>query len=76
MTNPNRDSAQSFAFAWLDTKETRPDNAAAYAIINDNGRQVPITVTEAPRAYAIQPIVWSQRSLTSEALVAWVRCQR
>ena len=70
ITNPNRDSAQSFAFAWLDTKETRPENAVAYAIINDNERQVPTTVTEALHAYSIQPISWSQRDLATDALVA------
>jgi hypothetical protein len=70
ITNPNRDSAQSFAFAWLDTKETRPENAVAYAVINDNERQVPTTVTEALNAYSITPIIWSQRASVTEALVA------
>jgi Domain of unknown function DUF1829/Domain of unknown function DUF1828 len=70
MTNPNKDSAQSFAFAWIDTRETRPENAVAYAVINDNERQVPATVTDALRAYSIRPIAWSQRDSVTETLVA------
>jgi hypothetical protein len=70
ITHPNRDAARSFSFAWLDTKGNRPENAVAYAIINDNERSVPTTVTEALRAYSIQSILWSQRDLALEALVA------
>lgn len=61
MTNPNRDSAQSFAFAWMDTQPTRAPNAVAYAIINDNERTVPATVTDALRAYGISYALWSRR---------------
>ena len=70
VTNPNRDSAQSFAFAWLDTKENRPAHAMALAIINDNERPVPSTVMEAFRAYGIGSVLWSQRELAREGLAA------
>ena len=70
VTNPNRESAQSFAFAWLDTKDNRPPNAMAFAIINDNDRSVPNTVTDALQAYGIEPILWSQRKMAQAGLAA------
>jgi len=70
VTNPNRETAQSFAFAWLDTKENRPANAMALAIINDNERAVPNTVTDAFRAYGIESVLWSQRERARERLAA------
>lgn len=70
VTNPNRDSAQSFVFAWMDTQPARPGNAAAYAIINDNDRAVPATVTDALRAYGILPVPWSRREDVRERLAA------
>ncbi len=70
VNSPNRDSAQSFAFAWLDTQPARPPNAMAYAIINDNERVVPPTVTDAFSAYGISSILWSQRDRAREGLAA------
>jgi hypothetical protein len=70
IANPNRDSAQNFAFAWMDTQPARPPNAVAYAFINDNERLVPSSVTEAFTAYGINSILWSQREATRESLVA------
>lgn len=70
MTNPNRDSAQSFAFAWMDTQPTRPANAVAYAIINDNERSVPATVTDALSAYGISSVLWSRRDEVREDMAA------
>lgn len=70
ITNPNRDSAQSFAFAWLDTRGNRPPNAMAYAIVNDNERAVPNTVTDAFRAYGIESVAWSRREDARAALAA------
>jgi hypothetical protein len=70
ITNPNRDSAQTFAFAWLDIRETRPSDATAYAIINDNDRIVPSTVVDAFTAYRIKTILWSRRDDVREELAA------
>ena len=70
VTNPNRDSAQSFAFAWLDTQPTRPPNAHAYAVLNDNERAVASTVTDAFAAYGISALLWSERDRAREGLAA------
>jgi hypothetical protein len=70
VTNPNRDSAQSLAFAWLDTRPTRPENSIALAVLNDNERPVPATVGEAFAAYGIASVPWSQRDSVRERLAA------
>ena len=61
VTNPNRDSAQGFAFAWLDTQPIRPPNAHAYAVLSDNERAIPSTITDAFAAYGISALPWSLR---------------
>lgn len=70
MTNPNRDSAQSLAFAWLDTKDARPANAKVLAVLNDNERPVPTAVTDALGAYGIGAVAWSQRDSVRQALAS------
>jgi hypothetical protein len=70
ITNPNRDSAQNYAFAWMDTKPARAENAIAYAFINDNERLVPTSVVDAFSAYGINSILWSEREMSRDVLVA------
>lgn len=70
ITNPNRESAQSYAFAWIDIKETRAKQASALALLNDNDRAVSTTVTEAFSAYGITPVLWSRRDQVREELAA------
>ena len=72
IANPTRDKAENFAFAWIDTAEARrqQQEPLGYAIINDSDRTIPVTVTEALRAYQITPVTWSQRSAHLEQLAA------
>lgn len=35
INRPNRDTAQAVAFGWIDTKDVRPANSRAYALLND-----------------------------------------
>jgi len=58
---PNRNEAQAVAFAWLDTKEVRPPDSKAYALLNDTDREAQPTVLDALRSYQVTPISWSQR---------------
>ncbi len=62
IANPSKDAAQSFIFAWLDTKEVRDQGSTAVAILNDREKGIPGAVLDALRGYAIDPIVWSQRA--------------
>jgi hypothetical protein len=70
INRPSKDSAEATAFAWLDSREARPPEAKAYAVINDTERVVSPQVTSALRRYSIAPIVWSRRQEYAEELVA------
>lgn len=70
INNPNKDTAQNTAFAWLDTKEVRPSDSQAFAILNDRDRQIGDAVQDALRSYDITPIAWSKREDFRERLAA------
>ncbi len=57
----SRDEAMITAFAWFDTREVRPPNSRAYAILNDLEREVPTTVVDALQSYDVRAIPWSKR---------------
>lgn len=61
INRPNRDTAQAAAFAWIDTKEVRPPESKAYAILNDSEIPVSPAVLDALRNYDVRPIPWSGR---------------
>ena len=61
VNRPTRDSAQSVAFSWLDTREVRPSESHAYAIVNDGDQDVPAGVLAALRNYDVKPVRWSER---------------
>lgn len=70
MTRPNRDTAQSIAFSWLDTKDVRSPDSRAYAILNDGEQSVSSAVLDALRSYDVRPVVWSGREHIREELAA------
>ncbi len=70
INNPNKDNAQNTAFAWVDTKESRPPGSVAYAVLNDRDHTISAAVTEALTSYEINPLPWSKRSEFQERLVA------
>lgn len=61
INHPSRDTAQSFAFSWVDTKKARAPGSRAYALLNDAEREVSGNVLEAMRAYEVRPVPWSRR---------------
>jgi hypothetical protein len=61
INRPNKETAQSVAFAWLDTKEVRPEGSKAYAFLNDAERAVAAAVEQALRRYEVTPVPWSER---------------
>jgi hypothetical protein len=61
ITTPTREKAQSFIYAWNDTRPTRSPDSKAYAILNDAEQPVPGGVIDAFRNYQIQPVPWSSR---------------
>jgi hypothetical protein len=70
INRPDRDSAEAMAFAWVDTKETRPEGSEAYALLNDSESRLLDTVLEALKSYDVYPIAWSEREKFKERLVA------
>jgi hypothetical protein len=57
ITAPTRDKAQSFIYAWNDTRPNRPSEAKAYAVLNDAEQPVSGGVVDAFRNYQIQPVL-------------------
>ncbi|MDX1963932.1 MAG: DUF1829 domain-containing protein [Pirellulales bacterium] len=70
INRPNRDTAQSFAFSWIDIKEVRPADAKAYAILNDTEHAVSETVIDALHNYGVTPIKWTMREESLQDLAA------
>jgi hypothetical protein len=61
INRPTRDTAESFILAWLDTRQVRPTDSKAYAVLNDSEQPVSGGVMDAFRNYQIQPVPWSHR---------------
>ena len=70
INNPNKETAQNTAFAWLDTKDVRPLDSQAFAILNDRNRQISDAVQDALRSYDIIPVSWGRREEFRERLAA------
>ena len=70
INRPGRDTAQSVAFSWIDTREVRAPDSRAYAILNDSERPVSASVLGAMRSYDVRPIPWSDREGAREELAA------
>ena len=70
INRPNRDTAQAVAFAWIDTKEVRPPDSKAFAMLNDSDTAISSSVTDALKNYDVHPIAWSRRQEVLEELAA------
>lgn len=70
INRPNRETAQSVVFSWVDTKEVRPADSRAYAFLNDSESPVSTTVLDALSSYDVTPVVWSKREELREELAA------
>lgn len=67
---PTKSQAESFIFAWVDTKEMREPYSLSYAMLNDQEEPPAPSVMEALSSYDISPILWSNRKNYIEELVA------
>ncbi len=70
INRPTRDSAESFIYAWTDTREIRSPDSRAYAVLNDIEQSVSGGVLDAFRNYQIQPVPWSHRAEVVTELAA------
>lgn len=69
INHPTKEAAQTYAFAWIDTRDVRPPDSRAYAILNDVEYQVSSGVLSAMRSYDVNPILWTQRESVREELL-------
>jgi len=70
VSKPSRDSAESFSFAWLDTKKVRQIDAIAFAILNDQEQKISSAVIDALNNYNIIPVSWAKRDDFVDKLAA------
>jgi hypothetical protein len=70
INRPIRDTVQSFAFSWIDTKDVRPANSLSYALLNDSDHTPVSAVIDALKNYGVKPVLWSRREEIKEELAA------
>lgn len=70
VNRPSRDTAQAVVLAWIDTKEVRPPDSRAFALLNDSEQPASSAVLDALQHYDVRPIPWSLRETVREGLAA------
>ncbi|MGI8743028.1 MAG: DUF1829 domain-containing protein [Bryobacteraceae bacterium] len=70
INRPARDNAEAFIYAWSDTREVRPPESKAYAVLNDVDQSISGGVLDAFRNYQIHPVPWSTRGEAVTELAA------
>jgi hypothetical protein len=70
INNPTRDAATSMIFSWTDTRDTRPRDSTAWAVLNDAEREPNPDVLSALSQYEITALPWSRREDYLEQLSA------
>ena len=66
----SRDTAEAVAFSWIDTREVRPPDSRAYAMLNDSEQSVSQPIIDALSNYEVRPVRWSQRESVRLELAA------
>ena len=57
----SRETAEAVALSWIDTREVRPADSRAYALLNDSEQSVSQPIIDALSNYEVRPVRWSQR---------------
>ena len=70
INRPDRANAQVMIFSWSDTKNVRPPNSKAYAILNDSEGDPSTDVLGAFSQYGIECIPWARREDYVEQLAS------
>ena len=70
INRPRGDAAKAMVFSWIDTREVRPPESCAYAILNDSEETVSVSVLDAFRNYDVRTVLWSGREEVLEELAA------
>jgi hypothetical protein len=70
INRPTRETAEAFIYKWTDTREVRPSDSRAYAVLNDTEQPVSSGVLDAFRNYEIWPVLWGKRAEVVSELAA------
>jgi hypothetical protein len=70
VNRPSKTTAEILVFSWIDTKEVRPPESQAYALLNDTEQTPAATVVDALRSYDVHPVLWSKREDVRQELAA------
>ena len=70
INRPNRQAATSVCFSWHDTREVRPLESKAYALLNDSEMAISASILSALRNYEVKAIPWSKREDIRQELAA------
>lgn len=66
----DRTRTESIIFAWNDTLKTRPEGTQLYTFVNDDGKNISKTNSDALKEYGIIPVQWKEKSNMLPALVS------
>jgi hypothetical protein len=69
VNNADRANAQKILTAWLDTRDSRPEDAHAIAFVNDQAKAPSSAFVSALNRYEIRPVLWSRREQAEELFV-------
>jgi hypothetical protein len=70
INRPGRSNVERLIMAWEDTRDARPRESEAIAILNDVEKSVPRGSLEALANYDIKAIPWTERDKHVEELAA------
>jgi len=70
INRPSRETAEVLCFAWFDTREVRPPDSQAYALLNDSEQTVAPAILAALESSDVHAVLWSQRDSVLPKLAA------
>jgi len=66
---PSKVSVENFILSWIDTREARPKDSKAFALLNDQELEIKPNIYEALVNYEIKATTWSERKTIVDELV-------
>ncbi len=70
INHATKEVAQALAFSWIDTRDVRPPESRAFAILNDAESTIHPSVISAMKSYDLTAILWSNRERAAVSLAA------
>lgn len=70
INRPTKEQAESFLFAWLDTRDTRSKESSAFVFLHDRDYSPANSVISSFENYNVNSILWSQRNNFADELAA------